>query len=64
MAQGELMSIKAAAQALGVSRGMVYRMIQDGRLKPAVDRPGYRAHRYLIAPEEIDRVRPLLKGGG
>lgn len=54
----ELMSIKAVADALGVSRGMVYRMIADGRLQ-AVERPKYRAGRWVVPASEVERLKAL-----
>lgn len=50
------MSIKAAARALGVSRGMLYRMIDDGRIR-AIERPAYKAGRWVIPASEIERLR-------
>jgi excisionase family DNA binding protein len=51
----ETMSIQEAADALKVSRGMIYRMVRDGRLKArTID---YRKRgRYLVLRDSLNAL--------
>lgn len=49
------MSIQEAADALKVSRGMIYRMVQDGRLK-AITIDYRKRGRYLVLRDSLNAL--------
>ena len=51
----KLLSIEETAQALGVSRATVGRMIQDGSLPGICLRAGRRKKVWRVRPESLDR---------
>lgn len=61
MARADLISTAEAAKQLNVHRSTLTRMVQDGKIRPAVRGEGIRGGMFFY-PSEIRRVKARMSG--